>query len=128
MSTSISRTLWRHRDFRLLWFGQVFGTTGMWMDEVTRGWLIYELTDSALQLGLARGTVLAAGYLLWMLQKVAFGRPKPEFADAHIHDVSIYEWVAWLPILLLIVVLGLFPNIIFHVTDPAVLKIMSPFS
>src|SRR4051794_21603130 len=29
----------------------------------------------------AIGTVLAAGYLLWMLQKVAFGTPKPEFAD-----------------------------------------------
>ena len=35
----------------------------------------------------AIGTVLAAGYLLWMLQKVAFGVPKAEFADAHIHDV-----------------------------------------
>src|SRR6478736_3764025 len=33
----------------------------------------------------AVGTVLAAGYLLWMLKKVAFGEPKPEFADAHIH-------------------------------------------
>ena len=36
----------------------------------------------------AIGTVLAAGYLLWMYQRVAFGEPKPEFADAHIHDVS----------------------------------------
>jgi hypothetical protein len=26
-----------------------------WMDQVARGWLIYELTDSALQLGLVRG-------------------------------------------------------------------------
>jgi predicted MFS family arabinose efflux permease len=26
-----------------------------WMDQVTRGWLIYELTDSAFQLGLVRG-------------------------------------------------------------------------
>ena len=68
----------------------------------------------------AIGTVLAAGYLLWMLQKVAFGEPKPEFADAHLHDVSSFEWITWLPILLLIVALGLFPNIVFHVTDPAV--------
>ena len=37
----------------------------------------------------AIGTVLAAGYLLWMYQRVAFGEPKPEFADAHIHDVSV---------------------------------------
>ena len=47
----------------------------------------------------AIGTVLAAGYLLWMLQKVAFGVPKAEFADAHIHDVSSFEWTAWIPIL-----------------------------
>jgi NADH-quinone oxidoreductase subunit M len=68
----------------------------------------------------AIGTVLAAGYLLWMLQKVAFGEPKPEFADAHLHDVSTAEWITWIPILLLIVALGIFPNIIFHITDPAV--------
>ena len=68
----------------------------------------------------AIGTVLAAGYLLWMLQKVAFGEPKPEFADAHLHDVSTAEWITWIPILLLIVALGVFPNIIFHITDPAV--------
>jgi NADH-quinone oxidoreductase subunit M len=68
----------------------------------------------------AIGTVLAAGYLLWMLQKVAFGTPKPEFADAHIHDVTSYEWTAWVPILLLIVALGVFPNLIFRVTDDAV--------
>jgi len=68
----------------------------------------------------AIGTVLAAGYLLWMLQKVAFGVPKPEFADAHLHDVGTFEWTAWTPILLLIVALGVFPNIIMRVTDDAV--------
>jgi len=68
----------------------------------------------------AVGTVFAAGYLLWMLQKVAFGEPKPEFANAHLHDVTSFEWVTWIPILLLIVALGVFPNIVFHVTDPAV--------
>jgi len=68
----------------------------------------------------AIGTVLAAGYLLWMLQRVAFGTPKPEFERAHIHDVHVPEWIAWTPLLLLIVVLGLFPNILFSVTDGAV--------
>ncbi|HXG53638.1 MAG TPA: MFS transporter [candidate division Zixibacteria bacterium] len=43
------------RDFRLLWFGHCFASTAFWMDQVTRGWLIYELTNSALQLGLVRG-------------------------------------------------------------------------
>jgi len=76
----------------------------------------------------AVGTVLAAGYLLWMLQKVAFGVPKPEFADAHIHDVSSFEWTAWTPILLSILALGIFPNLIFRTTDQAVrCQTASPF-
>lgn len=41
------------RDYRLLWLGQVFSSNGQWMDQVTRGWLIYHMTGSALQLGLA---------------------------------------------------------------------------
>ena len=45
----------RYREYRLLSYGQVSGNLGTWMDEVTRGWLIYELTDSAVQLGLVRG-------------------------------------------------------------------------
>ena len=68
----------------------------------------------------AIGTVLAAGYLLWMLQKVAFGKPTAEFADAHMHDVSSFEWAAWTPILLLIVALGVYPNLVLRVTDEAV--------
>ena len=53
----------RYREYRLLWYGQVFASLGTWMDQVTRGWLIYELTDSALQLGLVRG-IQAIPFLL----------------------------------------------------------------
>jgi MFS family permease len=53
----------RHREYRLIWYGQIFASMGTWMDQVTRGWLIYELTDSALQLGLVRG-VQAIPFLL----------------------------------------------------------------
>lgn len=45
----------RHPDFRVLWFGHVFTSMAFWMDQVSRGWLIYELTDSTVQLGLVRG-------------------------------------------------------------------------
>jgi NADH-quinone oxidoreductase subunit M len=70
----------------------------------------------------AIGTVLAAGYLLWLYQRTAFGTPSDEFADdPHLHDVTLLEWVAWLPMLVGIVVLGFFPNLIFKVTDPAVI-------
>jgi NADH-quinone oxidoreductase subunit M len=71
----------------------------------------------------AVGTVLAAGYLLWMFQRVAFGTPKDEFADAHIHDVHWPEWIAWTPLILLIVALGIYPNLLFRVTDGAVTNV-----
>ena len=54
----------RHRQYRLIWYGQIFASMGTWMDQVTRGWLIYELTDSALQLGLVRGVQAIPLFLL----------------------------------------------------------------
>ena len=66
----------------------------------------------------AIGTVLAAGYLLWLLQRTAFGTPSEEFEDdPHIHDMVFTEWVAWVPMLILIVVLGFVPSLIFDVTN-----------
>jgi MFS family permease len=45
----------RYREFRLIWLGQIFVSIGTWMDQVARGWLIYELTNSKFQLGLVQG-------------------------------------------------------------------------
>lgn len=82
----------------------------------------------------AVGTVFAAAYLLWLYQRTAFGEPTAEFSgghghghgddndDAHsdIHDVSKLEWVAWTPLLIAIVVFGVYPQLMFQVLDPAV--------
>ena len=68
----------------------------------------------------AIGTVFAAGYLLWMLQRVAFGTAKEEWNDTHIHDVHGPEWIAWTPLLIGIVAFGIFPHLIFDLTDSAV--------
>lgn len=71
----------------------------------------------------ALGTVLAAGYLLWMLQKTAMGTPTEEFADdPEITDVNTYEWIAWAPMLALILFFGLYPRPLFSTTDDAVVK------
>ncbi len=40
------------RDFRYLWLGQIAVSMGTWMDNVSRSWLIYQLTGSPFQLGL----------------------------------------------------------------------------
>jgi MFS transporter, DHA1 family, staphyloferrin A biosynthesis exporter len=42
----------RHRNYRLLWFGNLISNTGDWMDQVALNWLVYQLTDSAVYLGL----------------------------------------------------------------------------
>ena len=69
----------------------------------------------------AVGTVLAAGYLLWLLQRTAFGTPPDEFAnDPHITDTSREEWIAWAPMLVLIVAIGVYPNLVFRLSDGAV--------
>ena len=111
----------------------------------------------------ALGTVLAAGYLLWLFQRVAFGEPKAEFVgvgagagagagagtphddgnghggdshdDAHtavdhssdIHDVTFFEWVAWTPFLVAIVVFGVYPQLMFKIIDPAVQVTLKAF-
>jgi NADH-quinone oxidoreductase subunit M len=65
----------------------------------------------------AVGTVFAAGYLLWLYQRTAFGTPTDEFSDDDIADVSVPEWIAWTPMLVLILVIGVYPNLVFRVTD-----------
>jgi len=83
----------------------------------------------------ALGTVLAAAYLLWMFQRVAFGEPKAEFAGAHddhdgeraFEDVTTIEWLAWTPLLVAILVLGVMPNILFKMIDPAVDGVLHAF-
>jgi NADH-quinone oxidoreductase subunit M len=72
----------------------------------------------------AIGTVLAAGYLLWLYQRAFFGNESAFVEEAehhgHVHDILPVEYVAWTPLLIGILLFGLFPNILFKVLDPAV--------
>ena len=75
----------------------------------------------------ALGTVLAAGYLLWLLHRSAFGTPKEEFAeDPNIYDTTKTEWIAWAPLLALILAIGIYPNLVFRATDAAVDASLTP--
>lgn len=42
----------RERDFRILWLGNTVSNIGTWMHIVSQSWLMYQLTDSPLYLGL----------------------------------------------------------------------------
>ncbi len=76
----------------------------------------------------AIGTVLAAGYLLWLLQRVAFGTPTEEFEKEHIHDMHLTDYLAWVPMIVLILVLGVYPNLLFKITDGAVVHSLRAFA
>jgi NADH-quinone oxidoreductase subunit M len=78
---------------------------------------------SAMVIG-AIGTVLTAGYLLWMLQKVNLGEPKEEWDGHEFHDVDRFEMAAWVPLLVSIVAIGVYPKIITGAVNDAVQSLM----
>jgi MFS family permease len=41
----------RHRNFRVFYVGQLLSLAGTWMQSTAQGWLVLELTNSALKLG-----------------------------------------------------------------------------
>lgn len=45
----------RHRDFRYLWTGTCFISGGLWIQQVTLGWALYEMTGSSVLLGALNG-------------------------------------------------------------------------
>ena len=45
----------RHADFRYLWTGTVMMSAGQWVQQVTLGWLIYDLTGNSVLLGALNG-------------------------------------------------------------------------
>ena len=78
---------------------------------------------TAMVLG-AVGTVLTAGYMLWMLQRVNLGEPSDEWEGRQFHDVDRFELTAWVPLMVLIVVIGFYPKLIFDTTTDAVTSLV----
>ncbi|MGQ0849149.1 MAG: complex I subunit 4 family protein [Actinomycetota bacterium] len=81
------------------------------------------LFRTAMVLG-AVGTVLTAGYMLYMLQKVNLGEPSEQWQGHHLHDVDRYELAAWVPLVVLIVVVGIYPRVVFEATTDAVVSMV----
>ncbi len=88
----------RFREFRLLWAGQALTGMATWMDQVARGWLMYELTNSPVQLGLVRGIQAIPILLLSPIGGTAADRydRKTQVLIAQVIDMVLYATVAWL--------------------------------
>jgi NADH-quinone oxidoreductase subunit M len=70
------------------------------------------------------GTILTAGYFLWMLQRVNQGEAPLTWKDHHFRDILAVEWVSWVPLLALTLVLGLLPSLILDTTATGVDRIV----
>jgi NADH-quinone oxidoreductase subunit M len=66
------------------------------------------------------GTILTAAYFLWMLQRVNLGTVPDRWREKTLYDVNGAEYLSWAPLLVGILLLGLFPRLILGVTTEAV--------
>ncbi|HJQ91732.1 MAG TPA: NADH-quinone oxidoreductase subunit M [Acidimicrobiia bacterium] len=78
---------------------------------------------TAMVLG-AIGTVLTAAYMLYLLQQVNLGEPGEEWQGHEFRDVDRFEMTAWVPLIVLIVVIGFYPKVIFNATTDSVVSLV----
>jgi NADH-quinone oxidoreductase subunit M len=74
----------------------------------------------------ATGVVLGAIYLLWMFQKVFFGK-LDKAKNGRLPDLSGRELATFLPLIVGIFLLGLFPRALLVVMEPSVQKFSADF-
>src|SRR2546430_16274896 len=61
--TAMFRAL-SHRNYRVFWIGAFLSNVGTWMQAVAQGWLVLNLTNSALWLGIDGFMATAPGLFL----------------------------------------------------------------
>jgi NADH-quinone oxidoreductase subunit M len=67
----------------------------------------------------ATGMILSAVYMLWMFQRVNYG-PVTKAENASLPDLKAHEWAAILPIVVLVVLMGIVPNLFLRPIEPSV--------
>ena len=63
--------------------------------------------------------VISAAYALWVFQRMFFGEfwIKPSLSHLAFYDLSVREWIMLLPLALLIVLLGVYPSLLFEIIN-----------
>ncbi len=65
------------------------------------------------------GIVLGAAYMLWMLQRVAFGQPRTE-AASKLTDLDFRELLTVTPLAIAIIAIGVYPGPLLEAMDSSV--------
>jgi NADH-quinone oxidoreductase subunit M len=71
----------------------------------------------------ATGVILSATYMLWMFQRVNYG-PVTHQANAALPDLQPREWVVLVPIVALIIVMGVVPNLFLRPMAPSIDRLL----
>jgi NADH-quinone oxidoreductase subunit M len=69
------------------------------------------------------GIILGAGYMLWLYQRIAFGKVTNPHNE-HLLDMNMREVAAALPLVALVFIIGLYPNAAFGVMHTSVANLL----
>lgn len=70
----------------------------------------------------ALGVILTAGYFLWTIQRICLGQPKIE---GEVFDATPRELGYMLPLMLIMLIIGIYPAPILNIVKPTVMQIVS---
>jgi NADH-quinone oxidoreductase subunit M len=74
----------------------------------------------------ASGVILGAAYMLWMFQRVMFGKiTKPE--NEKLQDLNAREIIILIPMVIMIFLMGIYPKLFFSKMDVSVEKFLKDF-
>ena len=69
------------------------------------------------------GIVLAAAYMLWMLQRLALGEPNTKFVSV-LPDLTSRELGTVIPLAILVLLIGLYPGPLMEMMDVSVVDLI----
>lgn len=69
------------------------------------------------------GMILTAGYLLWMMQRVLLGQPPAAWGQ--VADLAGSELVVAAPLILAVIILGVYPALLLNLSSPTVNGILT---
>jgi NADH-quinone oxidoreductase subunit M len=107
-------------------FLTIFGTFTTGPGYFPEGWKFFIPHPKLLGAGAATGVILGAVYLLYMFQKVMFG-PLANERNKSLRDLSAREIAVFVPIVVLVFALGLFPRPFLQVTENSVDRFLTEY-
>jgi NADH-quinone oxidoreductase subunit M len=79
--------------------------------------------DPRYVVGAGLGVILSAVYMLWMFQRVYYGKVT-NYENAHLPDLRAHEWAGALPLCAMALFMGIFPVVFLKPMEPAVRKVV----